>query len=76
MSIVVIGDRATGKTSMVRALSENGKYVKVSDGKNLAGELYNPDTKAIASTTQLEQKGLKSRRIIWIFSQLLKCKLV
>ncbi|MDZ8105250.1 MAG: GTPase domain-containing protein [Nostoc sp. DedQUE12a] len=77
MSIVVIGDRATGKTSMVRAISENGKYVKVSDGKNLAGELYNPSTKEIASTTQLEQKGLiidvdlpasgiRQMNVIWI----------
>lgn len=59
MSIVVIGDRATGKTSMVRALAENGKYVQIADGQILARDLYNPDTKKIAGTDQLNTRTLK-----------------
>ncbi|MBD2136044.1 hypothetical protein H6F32_00230 [Anabaena sp. FACHB-1237] len=53
MSIVVIGDRKTGKTSMVRALTENGKYVQITDGDILARDLYNPSTRAIAGTEAL-----------------------
>jgi hypothetical protein len=56
MSIVVIGDRKTGKTSMVRALAEHGKYVKISN--ILASDLYNPSTKEIAGTDQLNTKTL------------------
>ena len=52
MSIVVIGDRKTGKTSMVRALTEHGKYVKISN--ILASDLYNPSTKEIAGTAQFD----------------------
>ncbi|HLP91200.1 MAG TPA: GTPase domain-containing protein [Nostocaceae cyanobacterium] len=77
MSIVVIGDRKTGKTSIVRALAENGKYVKIAHGKNLAQELYNPDTKEIAGTDALQEKilvmevdlpasGLRQLNVSWI----------
>ncbi|MBD2136045.1 GTPase domain-containing protein [Anabaena sp. FACHB-1237] len=59
MSIVVIGDRKTGKTSMVRALAENGKYVQITDGDILARDLYNPSTRAIAGTEALTTKTLK-----------------
>ena len=56
MSIVVIGDRRTGKTSMVRALTEHGKYVKINN--ILASDLYNPSTKGIAGTAQLDTRTL------------------
>ncbi|MBD2280451.1 GTPase domain-containing protein [Aphanizomenon flos-aquae] len=75
MSIVVIGDRRTGKTSMVRALAEHGKYVKISN--ILASDLYNPSTKEIAGTdmvnlrtlnmeVDLPATGPRQLNILWI----------
>jgi GTPase SAR1 family protein len=59
MNVVIIGDRAAGKTSMVRALAENGKYVKVVEGQELASVLYNPSTKKIAGTEEMQERSLK-----------------
>jgi GTPase SAR1 family protein len=58
MSVVIIGDRKTGKTSMIRALAENGRNVRIADGRSLAGELYNPETKDIAGTDEVVEQTL------------------
>jgi GTPase SAR1 family protein len=59
MNVVIIGDRAAGKTSMVRALAENGNYVKVVDGQELASVLYDSSTKQIAGTELMQERSLK-----------------
>ena len=77
MSIVVIGDRKTGKTSIVRALAENGKNIKVNAGTSLAQDLYNPETKEIAGTDQVTTRTLsmevnlpsthaRQMKILWV----------
>jgi len=77
MSVVVIGDRKAGKTSMVRSLAEYGKYVKVDDSDSLVKELYNPETKFIAGTDEVQQRplvmnidmpatGVRQIRVLWI----------
>ncbi|NET62302.1 MAG: hypothetical protein F6K47_41210 [Symploca sp. SIO2E6] len=58
MSVTIIGDRKTGKTSMVRALAEHGKYVKVANGQNLVLDLYDPDSKLIAGTDEMQERSL------------------
>jgi hypothetical protein len=59
MNVVIIGDRAAGKTSMVRALAENGKYVQVVEGQGLANSLYDSATKMIAGTDDVTERSLK-----------------
>jgi signal recognition particle receptor subunit beta len=77
MSVVVIGDRSTGKTSMVRALAENGRYVRVDGYDSLVKELYNPVTKHIAGTDTVQERplvmnidmpatGVRQIRVLWI----------
>jgi len=58
MSVIIIGDRKTGKTSMVRALAEYGKHVKIAGAQNLVQELYDPESKEIAGTAEVEERGL------------------
>jgi GTPase SAR1 family protein len=59
MNVVIIGDKAAGKTSMVRALAENGKYVRVVEGQELANRLYNSSNKEIAGTTEKREESLR-----------------
>ncbi len=58
MSVIIIGERNAGKTSMVRALAEHGKHVRIDGGQNIAGDLYNPESKAIAGTDDVQERGL------------------
>ena len=58
MSVVIIGDRKAGKTSMVRALAEHGQNVRIADSQMLVRELYNPATKVIAGTDEVNERGL------------------
>ena len=53
-NIAVIGDRKAGKTSILRALSEQGRKVRIEGGQSFAANLYNPTTKEIAGTDDVK----------------------
>lgn len=53
-NIAVIGDRKAGKTSILRALSEQGRKVHIEGEQAFAAQLYNPTTKEIAGTDDVK----------------------
>jgi len=53
-NIAIIGDRGSGKTSVLRALAEHSQKIQFEGGRNFAHTLYDPSTKNIAPTAVVQ----------------------